>query len=458
MMSATLQSPPRPRPVIALVGRPNVGKSTLFNRLLGRRAAVVAAGRGTTRDRLYGTAIWRGHPWTFIDTGGMEMAPSDSLAASVRRQLTRALSDADGIVLLCDAQQGLVPADAMIMATLRKTGKPIVLAANKADHRAVVPPEFFALGVASPVPISALHGRGIEVLLDQVADQVGAAATPRTGDAPQDAPRHDHGAAPLTTTIALLGRQNVGKSSLLNALVREERAIVHDQPGTTRDLVHASLMTHGWLVHVLDTAGLRHRRKVRSPVDVFSMARTIEAIERCDGALLVLDATIGVTRDDQRIATRVQEAGRGLAILVNKWDTVHGLRADRIADTVHRRLCGVSFAPVIPVSAKTGFQVTHSLHAMLRTVEMMRRGLPESVWLPLLRRAWQRVPSGRFRGRAIHLQHGRWVPGRPTRLELVTRPVAWLPTAYQRYLLKQLYQLPQLSGVPIHLTLRTASD
>ena len=224
-----------PRPVIALVGRPNVGKSTLFNRLLGKRTAVVAAGRGTTRDRLYGTTTWRGSPWTFIDTGGMEMAPSDSLAASIRHQLTRALSDADGIVLVCDAQQGLVPADQMIMAALRKTGKPIVLATNKADHRAIVPPEFFSLGVASPVPISALHGRGIEVLLDQLAQQVGTFAPPQAGDAPQPPQRREP--ASLEATIALLGRQNVGKSSLLNALAREERAIIHEQPSTTRDLV-----------------------------------------------------------------------------------------------------------------------------------------------------------------------------------------------------------------------------
>ena len=216
-------------------------------------------------------------------------------------------------------------------------------------------------------------------------------------------------------------------------------------------------MLQGQLVHLLDTAGLRHRRKVRSPVDIFSMARTIEAIERCDAALLVLDAMIGVTRDDQRIATRVREIGRGLAILVNKWDTVRGVRADGLTETVHRQLSGVSFAPVIPVSAKTGFQVTQSLETILRIVQTMRQGIPESLWSPLLLRAWQRMPPGRFRGRAIHLQRAQWIPGRPTRLELVTRPVAWLPPAYQRYLLKQLYQLPRLAGIPIHLILRTSA-
>ena len=445
-----------PRPVIALIGRPNVGKSTLFNRLLGKRIAVVAPMHGTTRDRLYGTTMWHGRTWTFMDTGGMEFgaASSDTLARSVQHQLTRALSEADGVLFVCDAPQGLVPADLMIMTALRKTGKPIVLTVNKADHRLVVPSEFFSLGVEAPVPISALHGRGITALLDQLAERVKTRPSPAPGDL-SSAPRHPTSPPRSELTVALLGRQNVGKSSFLNALLREERAIVHERPGTTRDLVEASLMVEGQSIHVLDTAGLRHRRKVRQAVDIFSMARTIEAIERCDAAGLVLDATIGVTRDDQRIASRVRDMGRGLALLVNKWDLVRGARADQLTQAIHRQLPAASFAPVISVSASTGLHVAQSLTMIVHIIQMMRQGPPEREWLTVLQRAWQNVPPGRFRGRVIHLQRARWIPGRPTRLELVTKPVGWLSPAYQRYLLKQFSQHPRLAGIPLHLRITT---
>ena len=433
----TLSAGPVPRPCIAIVGRPNVGKSTLFNRLIGARTAVVSSSRGTTRDRLYGRAEWCGTALTLIDAGGMEFAAASGMAGAVQRQLDQALRDADAFLFVCDAQAGLVPADQMILERLRTTGKPVILALNKLDSRLVVPPEFFALGIPQSLPVSALHGLGTGDLLDALVALLG-----------QGSPDGD---ATVAAAIAIIGRQNVGKSSLLNALLREERVIVNEQPGTTRDAVDTLLTVDGRSVRLVDTAGLRHRRKVRDPVDTFAMSRTIEAIGRCDVAAVLLDATQGVTRDDRRIVDRVCDAGRGLVLLVNKWDLLKGRQEHRLAESVHRALPFASFAPVLAISAKTGFQVRQSLALMLRVVRAMRQEMPEAECAALLQRAWAAQLPPRFQGRALRLKQARWVPGNPGRMEVVTQPVRPLPGPYHRYLLKALQAHPSLVGMPIHL-------
>jgi GTP-binding protein len=436
-----------------IVGRPNVGKSTLFNRLMGVRKAVVSSTKGTTRDRLYGQIEWRGAPLTLIDTGGFEFARGNGLAGAIQHHIQRALQEADGFMLVCDAQEGLVPADEMIMERLRKTGKPVILTVNKTDHRLVVPPEFFSLGLAQPLPVSALHGRGTGELLDHLVEQFTAPL--RRPPAPQrDSVGRDEADAPpprSTPAIAIVGRQNVGKSSLLNALLREERVIVSEVPGTTRDAIDTHLAVNGKPIILIDTAGLRHRRKVRDPVDLFSMSRALDAIERCDVALVVLDATQGVTRDDQRIITQVNRAGRGLVILVNKWDLIKGGSERKLTEAIRQACPMASFAPVLAVSAKTGFQVPRSLAAALRVVRAMQEGLPDAECLALLQKAWGAHPPPRIRGRTIRLRQARWVPGRPVRIELLTSPVGRLLLPYQHYLLKRLYALPTLSGVPMRL-------
>ena len=435
-----------PHPVIALVGRPNVGKSTLFNRLIGARKAVVSPTRGTTRDRLFGRVEWRGVPITLIDTGGFEFDASGSVGTAVQRHIQQALEDADGFLFVCDAQQGLVPADQMIMERLREMDKPVILAVNKLDHRLAVPSDFFSLGLARPLPLSALHGRGTGELLDHLV-QLFASSTP-------SAPI----LAPAFVSVAIVGRQNVGKSSLLNAFLREERVIVSEIPGTTRDAVDTHLLVKGEPVCLIDTAGLRHRRKVRDPVDLFSMARAVEAIGRCNVALVVLDGTTGVTTDDLRIITKVCDAGRGLILLVNKWDLVKGGSERKLTDAVHRAIPFATFAPVLAVSAKTGFHLPRVLTATLQVARAMRQGLSDADCFALLGKAWAAHTPPRIRGRAIRLQAARWLLGYRVRVELVTRPIGRLPVPYQHYLLKRLHAHPKLSGVPIQLIVKEPAE
>ena len=433
-------------PIVAIVGRPNVGKSTLFNRLVGKRQAVVSSVRGTTRDWIAGQLEWRGTPFQVIDTGGFEFASEDLIIAVVQQHLKRVMQEADGFVLLCDAQEGPVPADAMILEELRKVGKPILLAANKVDHPRMTSTEYFSLGLPDVYPISALHGRGIGDLLDRVLERI-VRSSRLQPQVPMSCATRE-----IPSALAIVGRQNVGKSSLLNALLREERVVVSHLPGTTRDAVDTLLTVNGSPLVLIDTAGLRHRRKVKDPVDLFSMSRTVEAIERCDVAFVVLDATQGIVRDDRRIIAQVCDAGRGVVLLANKWDLIKGGSERKLTEVLRRTLpTSAAFAPVLAVSATTGFHVQQSLTSALRILRVMREGMPQPECQAVVGRAWQAHPAPRFRGRVIHFKGVRWIRGRPNRLELTTAPVGWLSIPYQHYLLKQVSAQPRLAGVPIRL-------
>ena len=437
--------PPAPllvaHPRIALVGRTNVGKSTLFNRLLGSRRAVVASTPGTTRDRLIATVTWRGRTLNLIDTAGFDLTARHGLEKAVQDHVHRALREADAFLLLCDAQQGLVPMDLVIMESLRKTGKPVFAAANKADRRLTVPPDCYALGVDSVVAISALHGRGIGALLDAIVGRVPANGSARV--------------EPTAPAVAIVGRQNVGKSSLLNSLLREDRVIVSDEPGTTRDAIDTSLTVRGRPVTLIDTAGLRHRREGRGAGEMFSIGRTLDDIARCDAALVLLDVTQGVTRDDQRIINKVIESGCGIVILANKWDlllaqTPRPSEAG-LAKALARLLPFTACAPVLAVSAKTGFQVARGLAKALQVAQARQTGLTDADISSILQIAWKRPPPPRVHGRLIRLQQARWIAGRPIRVELTTAPRAVLPPGYQRYLLNQLATHPRCAGLPVQL-------
>jgi GTP-binding protein len=430
-------------PRIALVGRPNVGKSTLFNRLLGHRTAVVSPARGTTRDRLYGEVAWRGGTLTLIDSGGFEFTKEPGLPGAIQRHIRRGLEEADGFVFVGDAQAGVLPADHMILQELRKTGKPVILAVNKADHPLTAPTDFHELGIAETFPVSALHGYGTGELLDALAS--------RFPSEPAGAPA----AQPLA--VAIIGRQNVGKSSLTNALLREERVVVSEIPGTTRDAVDTRLTLDGTPFLLIDTAGLRHRRKVRDPVDLFAMSRTLQAIARCDVALLVLDATQGVTRDDQRITDQVAERGRGLVLLVNKWDLVKGGRERSLPEAIRRTLRPAMGSPVIAVSAKTGYQVPRILREARRVGQALERGLSETECRALIQAAWKSQPLPRFRGRPVKLRSVRWTNGPPPpTAELFISPVGWLPLPLRRAIQKRFALHPRLPGVTVRLIITAA--
>ena len=430
--------------MIALVGRPNVGKSTLFNRLLGQRKAVVLPSRGTTRDRLCGVVEWRGRALTLMDTAGFEAAPADALARRIQQHLCGAIEGADAFVLICDAREGMVPADEALMERLRAAGKPIVVAANKIDDRRIMPPEFFSLGAAETCAVSAMHGRGTGELLDVILERL-----------PPMAPVPPIDRAPIPS-FAIVGRQNVGKSSLFNALLRAERVIVSDIPGTTRDAIDSLLVVNGQPIRVIDTAGLRHRRKVTHPVDHAAMSRAIDAITRCHAALVVLDATQGVTRDDLRIIHLVCADGRGCVVIANKRDLLPEVTDRRLIELIRRAAPSAAFAPVVVASAATGLRVAESLATALRVVRAMRRGLSDERCLAILHAAWAAQPPTRFKGRAIRLHQARWLGGGPARIELTLSPVAWLPVPYQHYVLKRLYAAcPMLVGIPVSFILNT---
>jgi GTP-binding protein len=379
----------------------------------------------------------------------------------VQQHLRRALHEADAFLLLCDAQQGLVPMDMMIMESLRKTGKPVFVATNKADSHPTVPPDCYALGVSPVIPISALHGRGIGELLDEIISRIQPTAANGQGTESASSIRLRSGRRHeweqgTPCAVAVVGRQNVGKSSLVNALVRDERVIVSELPGTTRDAIDLPLTVGGQPVTLIDTAGLRHRRKVTQAVDLFSMTRTIEALARCEVALVLLDATQGVTRDDQRILTRVIDAGCGFVILANKWDLVVGSRASRkteatMADAVKRAAAFASFAPIMAVSARTGFQVMRGLTRALEVARRQRTGLSDRDTAVILQRAWTRQPPPRVHGRLARFQQARWVPGRPIHVSVTTAPKSLLPLGYQRYLIKQLHADSRCAGIPLRL-------
>jgi GTP-binding protein len=426
---------------VAIVGRPNVGKSTLFNRLVGRRKAVVAPLRGTTRDRLSGDVTWQGVRFEVTDTAGFEFERQEGLNAAVQRQVRAAVRAADAFILVCDGQQGLLPPDEMIMTELRGAGRPVAVAVNKCDDRLLVPADFHRLAPAQVFAVSALHGRGTGELLDHIVGLRDQGGKPGPGPDPW----------PWMPSLAIVGRQNVGKSSLVNAILQEERVLVSEQPGTTRDAIDTVVTIQGAPLRLIDTAGLRHRRKVREPVDVFSMARTAEVLGRCDAAVVLLDATQGVTTDDRRIVSQACDAGCGLVLAPNKWDLITGGNEEKLAGAVHRMLPMALFAPVVALSAKTGWHVPDVLDAAQRVVANIRRGVTEEVCREVLTRAWDSHLPPRFRGRAIRLKSVRWLPGRPPRLELATGPIGRLPMPYQHYLLKRLYAHPAFFGMPVQL-------
>lgn len=425
---------------VAIVGRPNVGKSTLFNRLIGKRQAVVSPVRGTTRDRLVGRLEWRGRPLEVVDMGGVDPAAEGTLADAVRRQIDRGLQEADAILLVVDGQEGVVPADELLLERLRPLGKPIHLVVNKLEDRPVVPAEFHEMGLDEPVAVSALHGRGIGEMLDKVAASV---------------PARDAAAPPAATpevSIAIVGRQNVGKSSLLNRLLKDERVVINEVPGTTRDAIDTLATVNGRLVRLVDTAGLRHRRKVSEAVDFFAMGRTLEAIQRCDVAILLIDGSVGVTRDDRRIITRVVESGCGLILGVNKWDLAKGGKVATLPMVMRRALPQASYAPVIALSAKTGFQTHLVVPEAIRVGTAMRSSLTEEECTALIAGAWKKQPPSRNRGRLVKLKRAVWIAGRPVKILITTNPPGALLEPYRRYLLKFLHAQIRFVGVPLILT------
>ncbi len=444
-------------PCVVLVGRPNVGKSTLFNRLVGARKAVVSPMRGTTRDRIYGEVTWRGSTIRVIDAGGYDEERTDPLQLFVQKQLQVAIEEADVLLFICNGKDGLLADDVAVVEGLRKAGKPLILAVNKRENELTVPAEFHQFGIEDAFAISSLHGLGVGDVLDSILEHLGLFDPSQRARSKPKNVRWTH-ELPSTPSLAILGRQNVGKSSLFNAILNEERVIVSDVAGTTRDAVDTWITVGNRKVLLVDTAGLRHRRKVRQSVDVFSMARSNKSITRCAVALVVIDATQGVTRDDLRIITQVREQGRGLVLVLNKWDLIQGKAQRTFIREIQLEVPYLHFAPILITSAKDGFQVTKPLTVGLKVFRHLTQGIPLNELRHTLKEAWKAHPPPRVRGRRLGLKRAQFDPKFPGRLELITSPTGQLALSYQNYLVKRLAKDARLKGVPLHIVVKGVDE
>jgi GTP-binding protein len=429
------------KPLVALVGRPNVGKSTLFNRLVGERLAIVEDVPGTTRDRMYADAEWGGTGLGFVDTGGLLATPSDDLVASVRVQVEVAISEADVIVLLVDAAEGVTAGDLEIADLLRRSDKPVLLAANKADNerRRQDAVDFYRLGLGEPHPISALHGTGTGDLLDAILTLLPA----------QPAEEKAEG-----VKVAIVGRPNVGKSSLLNTILGQERMIVSEEPGTTRDAVDTTIQWDGQPVTFIDTAGIRRRGRIGRGVERYSVMRALRAIQRADVALLLLDAVEGVTAQDTHIAGYIVEEAKGVVILVNKWDLIDKdtKTIERYTADVRQALRFISYAPVVFVSALTGQRVAEAVDTALRVQEARCYRMSTAQLNRLVQDAVSRHSPPSKRGKRLKIYYATQVGTAPPSFSFFVNDPQSVHFSYRRYLENRLRGLFGFEGSPLRLS------
>jgi GTPase len=422
---------------VAIVGRQNVGKSTLLNRLLGSRRAISDREPGVTRDRLEMPVSWRGRPFLAIDTGGYMSKPR-GMDALVTGQAERALAEADAVVLVVDATVGIQEEDAALASRLRGSTAPVLLVANKVDHEGQEPdvPELYRLGLGDPIAVSALHGRGAGELLDRLVAVL-----------PPDEEEED-GRETDQQVFSIVGRPNVGKSSLFNRLVGEDRSVVYTEAGTTRDAVDAIVEWDGGPVRFVDTAGFRRPSRAEG-VEYYGFLRAVRAIERAHVAALVLAADEGVTTEDRKIASRVSEAGRGLVVVANKWDLVEsGERAERFAE-IRERVEVFPGVPVLRTSARTGAGVVKLRPALLATGEAWAKRVSTSEVNRMLQQAQGEHPAPRQTGRILY---GSQVGAGPPRF--VVFSAGLIPRTYARFLENRLRAAFGFEGVPIRLTFR----
>ena len=434
-------------PVVAIVGRPNVGKSTLLNRIIGRREAIVEARPGVTRDRKEVAASWRGRPFMLVDTGGW-LAGGDSLDDQVSRQSEKAIADAHTVLFVVDATVGVTEDDDRVAALLRGRADTVIVVANKVDDRVheAASWEMLTLGLGDPAAVSALHGRGTGDLLDRLVDLLPAE------DVPDDAEVSMEDDAPRVLGVSIVGRPNVGKSTLFNRLIGEERAVVHDRPGTTRDSVDTVVETGFGPVRFIDTAGMRRKARIDEDTEYYSLVRALKSVDTSDVALLVIDATIGVTHQDQRLAERVDAAGCPIVVLLNKWDLCDTEQREDVTEQVGQRLHFVGDAPVLRISALTGKNVGRLWPALSESIEGYRTRIPTRRVNDVVRAAQvaHPAPAG---ARILYATQGATDP--PTFTLFANREV---PRTWLRYLERRLRDDLGLGSTPIKLRVRRRSE
>lgn len=433
------------RPVVAIVGRPNVGKSTLFNKLIGKRLSIVDNTPGVTRDRIYGNCEWLGHNMLLVDTGGIEPFSDDVILSQMRRQAELAITSADVIIFVTDIRSGVVAADSEVASMLQKSGKPIILCVNKVDNIGALPPEFYEfynLGLGDPIAVSSVHGHGTGDLLDEVIKNIPEGSF---DDADED-----------IVKVAVIGKPNVGKSTLINKISGEERAIVSDIAGTTRDatdtVIHNS---HGDFVFI-DTAGLRRKSKVEDQIEKYSVIRARMAVERADVCVIMIDANEGFTEQDSKVAGIAHDLGKACIIAVNKWDAVE--KTGTTMDVQRKKLMNdfsfMSYAPIIFISAKTG-QRLDRLFELIKFVDTQNAMRISTGKLnDVLSAATTRVQPPTDKGRRLKIYYMTQASTRPPTFVCFVNSKDLFHYSYQRYIDNQIREVFGLEGTPTRYVVR----
>ncbi len=438
------------QPIVAIVGRPNVGKSTLVNRILGRREAIVEERPGVTRDRKVVEAEWNGIPFTLVDTGGW-MTGGTALDAKVSRQAEKAVDEADLVLFVVDVTVGITGDDEEVAAWLRKRNTPIVVVANKVDgeNREREIWEFLSLGLGDPLAISALHGRGSGDMLDEVLTRALEAAgeeNPFLHDNDDPVlPGMDEDASIIS--VAIVGRPNVGKSTLFNRLAGDERSIVHDMPGTTRDAIDTVIDTDEGPMRIVDTAGMRRKSKIDESSEYFSLVRSLAAIDRADVAIMLLDATEGITNQDQRLAERVDASGCAIVIVLNKWELLNAEQRAAVTGDVHGKLPFLSYAPVLKLSAKTGLGAHKLMPALHEAVTAYHRRVPTRELNLVIQGAQAAHPQP-----GVRILYATQGASDPPTFTLFTNKT--IPAPYLRYLERKIREHFDFGPSPLKLRVR----
>jgi len=438
------------KPIVAIVGRPNVGKSTLFNKIIGERRSIVEDTPGVTRDRIYGEGEWCGRKFILIDTGGIETKTDDVILSQMRTQAEIAIASADVIIFLCDIRAGLLADDRDIAVMLKKSGKPIILCVNKSDRVGQVPAEFYEfyeLGFErEPIPLSSLHGSGTGDLLDAILEEI-----PR-----QDEPEDDGG----MINVAVIGKPNAGKSSIINKMLGENRHIVSNIPGTTRDAVDSVVTNDTGKYNFIDTAGIRRQSKIEDKLEKFSVLRAHMAVERADVCLIMIDAQEGITEQDERIAGIAHEAGKASIIIVNKWDLIEkdNNTASNFDKRIRTALSYMTYAPIVYVSALTGQRINNIYSLINEVFAESKRRITTGVLNDLLNDATARHQPPSDKGKHLKLYYMTQASVAPPSFVIFCNNAELFHFSYQRYIENCIREVFGFKGTPVRIIVRQRGD
>ncbi|MBE5943932.1 MAG: ribosome biogenesis GTPase Der [Lachnospiraceae bacterium] len=437
------------RPVVAIVGRPNVGKSTLFNTLAGDKISIVQDTPGVTRDRIYADVSWLNYNFTIVDTGGIEPESNDIILKSMREQAEIAIATADVIMFITDVRQGLVDADGKVADMLRRSGKPVVLVVNKVDSFDKFMPdvyEFYNLGIGDPMPISAASQLGLGDMLDEVVKYFPDSATEEEED---DRPR-----------VAIIGKPNVGKSSIINKLLGEDRVIVSDIAGTTRDAIDTTIKRNGTEYVFIDTAGLRRKNKIKEEIERYSIIRTVSAVERCNVAVLVIDAVEGITDQDTKIAGIAHERGKGMIIVVNKWDAIEkdDKTMNKFTNDIRQKLSYMPYAELLFVSAATGQRLPKLFETIDAVIENHSLRIGTGVVNEIMAEAVALNQPPSDKGKRLRLYYITQVSVKPPTFVIFVNDKELMHFSYTRYIENKIREAFGFRGTPLRFIIRERKE